>query len=195
MYYVYAYLRASDNTPYYIGKGKNRRYLARHPGISVPKDFSKIVFLEKNLTNIGACSLERRYIRWYGRKDLRTGILHNKTDGGDGQPGSIKSVDWRENHSKKLTGKKLSKSHIDKIKKYDKSYMRTDAYRKKMSEVKKGTKSKLKGKRGFVPSSIKVNTPYGSFSSLREAADHIGKCCQTIKRWVLEGRDGYSFFN
>ena len=48
-YYVYAYLRASDNTPYYIGKGKNNRFLQKHPGVSIPKDQSKIVFLEKNL--------------------------------------------------------------------------------------------------------------------------------------------------
>jgi len=84
IYYVYAYLRDSDNTPYYIGKGKNRRVYQNHPGISVPKDKSKIVFLERNLSNVGACALERRYIRWYGRKDLGTGILHNKTDGGEG---------------------------------------------------------------------------------------------------------------
>ena len=136
IYYVYAYVRQSDNTPYYIGKGKGRRVFQRHPGISVPKDKTKIVFLEKNLSNVGACALERRYIRWYGRKDLGTGILHNKTEGGEGNSGS-RSLEWRENHSKKLKGRKLSPETIEKIKNRDISYMQTDEYKKKVSEGRK----------------------------------------------------------
>lgn len=104
-YYVYAYIRQTDSgtapkgTPYYIGKGKGPRAFAKHGGnVSVPKDKSKIVFLEVNLTDVGACAIERRMIRWYGRKDLGTGILHNKTDGGDGTSGCSLS----EEHKQKL---------------------------------------------------------------------------------------------
>ena len=96
-HYVYAYLR-EDGSPYYIGKGKGDRAFKKHR-IATPTDRSRIVFLETNLSDIGSLALERRYIRWYGRKDLGTGILRNLTDGGEGASGTSVSEKTREKMS------------------------------------------------------------------------------------------------
>jgi hypothetical protein len=52
-----------------------------------PKDKSRIIFLKQNLTEEEAFRHEIYMIAVFGRKDLGTGILHNRTDGGDGSSG------------------------------------------------------------------------------------------------------------
>ena len=126
-FYVYAYLRKSNKTPYYIGKGQGTRAWGKHH-FRIPLNDSQIIILESGLTEIGAFAIERRMIHWYGRKDNYTGILSNRTDGGEGSVGFIMSEEAKQKISKSKTGFRFS-----------------DEAKLKMSTAKLGKPSPLKG--------------------------------------------------
>jgi hypothetical protein len=154
IYYVYAYLRI-DGSPYYIGKGSGRRAYWKHRRVPLPKNKSLIVILESNLSNVGALSLERRYINWYGRKDLGTGILINMTDGGENPPshkgkkqspetiekriaphrGAKRSAETCANISASLKGKKASEETKAKMSAARKGQKRSPESRARMREA------------------------------------------------------------
>ena len=102
MFYVYAYLR-EDQTPYYIGKGKGNRAWEKNHGVNLPEE-SRIVLIETNLSQQDAFELEIKLIQQYGRKDLGTGILRNRTNGGEGTAGLKQTDAHKEKISKALKG-------------------------------------------------------------------------------------------
>lgn len=114
-YYVYFYLRP-DFTPYYVGKGKGHRAYIKGKGqIPLPKNKSRILLVNENLTELQAFILERYYIRWFGRKDNDTGILRNRTDGGEGCSNRKISEETKNKISKSNTGKKASDQTKNKM--------------------------------------------------------------------------------
>jgi hypothetical protein len=139
-YYTYAYLR-EDGTPYYIGKGKDdRAYSRKRNDIKPPRDKSRIIFLKKNLTEEKAFNHEIYMIALFGRKDLGTGILYNKTNGGDGASGAIRSLELRNKISKSLKNRTFTPEHLEKISKSLKGNVVSEETKQKISEKLKGRK-------------------------------------------------------
>ena len=81
--YVYCYLSVKG-VPYYVGISRGeRRALRKHCFVKVPPIRSRIVVLRSGLTIEQSLDWERFYIKHYGRRDIGTGILLNRTDGGE----------------------------------------------------------------------------------------------------------------
>ena len=110
MFYVYAYLRA-DHTPYYIGKGSGKRAWSKgSKEIGLTADSSKIVILVDNLDETTAFEYERKLITLLGRKDIGTGILRNRSAGGEGNAGWHRTAEQRANHYMKRPEWRLRQS-------------------------------------------------------------------------------------
>lgn len=91
VFYTYLWLR-DDGTPYYAGKGMGRRaFTSEGHCVSCPKDKTNILIQEWP-DEAGAFVGERLLISIYGRKDLGTGCLRNRTDGGEGPSNPAEST-------------------------------------------------------------------------------------------------------
>lgn len=107
LYYTYAFLR-KDGTPYYVGKGKgDRAYSKRRKGVKRPKDDDRILILKRDLTEKEAFRHEKYMIAVYGRKDIGTGILLNRSDGGEGNSGHRHTEDTKIRIGNSSRGRKL----------------------------------------------------------------------------------------
>lgn len=95
-YYVYYYLRSQDSTqahgakkgsPYYVGRGIRSRAWNKLHTVPVPANQENIVIIAEGLTRDQADQIEILHIAIWGRFDLGTGILRNRTNGGGGAKG------------------------------------------------------------------------------------------------------------
>ena len=164
-YYTYAYLR-EDRTHYYIGKGKGYRIYSKQKYIKPPKDKSRIIYLKQNLTEEEAFRHEIYMIDVFGRIDLGTDILHNKTNGGEGVSGlihseetKIKMGEARKGEKNHNYGKTASEETRRKFSEAHKGRTHSEETKIKMSETRKGRTASEETKRKMSDSS-KGNTAW-----------------------------------
>ena len=123
-YYVYYYLRSKDSlqwhsakngSPYYVGRGKSGRAWNVLHGVHLPTDPNNIVVIVDNLSIDQANQIEILHIAIWGRADLGTGILRNRTDGGGGAKGFKHTPEECRKIGERSRGKRLSQETRAKI--------------------------------------------------------------------------------
>lgn len=120
-FYTYTWLR-NDGTAYYVGKGTKRRAFTSGVGHRPPRTDDKII-IQDHASETDALEAEKFLIEFYGRKDLGTGCLRNRTNGGDGiSPAWNKGAQLSEDHRKHLrkphrafTKRPMSEEHKNSI--------------------------------------------------------------------------------
>lgn len=150
--------------PFYVGKGSNGRVnkhrkealaLLHKSGRKSLKigiihklwkaglDFEEDMVLTTQIEE-EAFLLERQTIATYGRADLKTGILANLTDGGEGASGVVISEENRKKRSIRNLGNTYGKGKIKsdetrkKLSNAHKGKIRTEEHSRHISEAKKG---------------------------------------------------------
>lgn len=164
-FYVYELWDPIKKEPFYVGKGKHRsgyspRYedhLKRALEIKNSRDRNyhklnrirkivrsgfqpeiKIIIETENETE--ALEKEIKLIKFYGRRDKKTGILTNMTDGGDGISGRVCTEEDRKKRSLRFRGSRNPMYGIHRIGKDNPFYGKTHnkKTRDKLSKTHKG---------------------------------------------------------
>lgn len=119
-FYIYIHLTHDDGVPFYVGKGRGKRAYSKHARSSLWNNVVakhsgfKVEFLAENLNEEQAHCHERRFISFYGRRDLRLGPLVNLTDGGEGVRGNFGNQNWKFRVETDETRRRKSESHKGK---------------------------------------------------------------------------------
>lgn len=123
MAYVYKHTRNDTGEIFYIGIGTSDRFTSKSKRNKywfsiVNKCGYTATITHDNIVWEEACSIEKYLIAFYGRKNNKTGILANMTDGGEGVLGAVVSAETRLKFSVLKKGNKnfLGKKHTEQHK-------------------------------------------------------------------------------
>jgi hypothetical protein len=191
MAYLYRHIRLDKNEPFYIGIGSDSTYKrakAKYKGDRnkiwydiTAKSKYEIEILFDDISWEYACKKEKEFVALYGRKDNKTGILANMTDGGEGVVGTSykRSIESRKKQSQTI--KKRMAEDIDFKNFHIKTLREGFAKRKyglesQETRKKKSESHKLRYQNGAIPFSK------GKFGSESSCAKKV-ICIITNKIW------------
>ena len=231
MAYVYRHVRLDKNEPFYIGVGTDKNYKRAHEKCPsrrneiwlriVSKTKFTVDILFDNISDEEAKQKEIEFVKLYGRKDIKTGTLANRTAGGDGVIERVFSPEYRKKLSDASKRRIVTEEQKDYLRKLrigvpltidarlkisaaNKGRPKTAHDRLIGSVVKRGDKNPMygnrrencpayKGKVQIYKNNILVATVEG----IKEAADFIGCPEKTRISAVITGRRkstyGYTF--
>jgi len=120
MAYVYRHIRLDKNQPFYIGIGDDNTYeraYSKHNRNNywnniVSKYGYRVDILIDDIEYDFAIDKEIEFISMYGRVDIKTGILCNLTNGGEGHKGIVRSKETLLKFSNAKLGNKNAKSKL-----------------------------------------------------------------------------------
>lgn len=127
-YYVYERFRLDNMTCFYVGKGKGHRYKQKRRNKHHDRIANKYGYITKiykdNLSEEEAFNVEQERIRYYvfelgygidviGYQNNSGMYLTNSTFGGEGSSGVPHTQQWKEQHSKTMSGENNPMYGID----------------------------------------------------------------------------------
>ena len=156
IFYTYTYVRR-NGTPYYIGKGSGYRSTVNCGRPCNRPDSKYRIHSQRWGSEEEAFEMEKWWIQFWGRKDLGTGILRNKSDGGEGR--SNPSEELRRKQIARQTGRIVSDEQKRKASESNKGkHVVSEETRRKMSASAKRQPKKEYCKHGheFTPENTYV---------------------------------------
>jgi hypothetical protein len=145
-FYTYLWLRY-DGTPYCVGKGKgNRAYDNHSHRVNAPVGEGRIL-VQEFPSEEAAFVAEKFLISYYGRLDIGTGCLRNRTDGGEGL--SNPSPEARQKMSRAASLRTIPPAHKEKLRVLHLGTHISEETREKM----RGPRKSYKKRRPYVPGS------------------------------------------
>jgi hypothetical protein len=200
-FYTYIWLRQSDLSPYYIGKGHgSRAYTSHSHGVKCPKDRERII-VQHFSSEKEAFAAEIFLIAFYGRRDLGTGRLRNLSDGGENPPNAKgkKRPPRTEQHCRRISEARKKLFAEGKIKPWNEGRPHSESTRAKISAARTGMHSENIS-RGQIERHLKNPNHLKSISALGTARlqDETVRAkigASNVVAWEKRKREGWTGYS